>query len=86
MKNFFAVVHHVEAQAFGMTFPDLPGCIAASDEFAGIYRAADEALRLWFEDMPFVEPSSLHDLRAREDVQAELAAGAVLIQIPFTAP
>lgn len=86
MKYFIAVVHQFEAQAFGMTFPDLPGCIAASDEFSGIYRAADEALRLWFEDMPFVEPSSLNDLRAREKVRAELAAGAVLIQIPFTAP
>lgn len=86
MKYFIAVVHQFEAQAFGMNFPDLPGCIAACDEFSGIYRAADEALRLWFEDMQYVEPSSLDELRAREEVQAELAAGAVLIQIPYTAP
>lgn len=83
MKYYTAIIHHDEGSAFGVTFPDLPGCFAAADDWAGIPAAATEALDLWFEDMPDVDPSSLDQVRARDDVKAEMAAGAVLMPVPY---
>lgn len=50
MKQFVGVVHHEGDSSFGVTFPDLPGCFAASDTMHGIVAAGVEALALWFED------------------------------------
>ena len=83
MRYFIALVHQDEGSAYGLTFPDLPGCFAASDTWDGIPAAAAEALDLWFEDQPDVEPASLDALRRRDDVVAELAAGAVLMPVPY---
>lgn len=83
MRYFTAIIHHDEGSAFGLTFPDLPGCFAASDSWDGIPAAAADALDLWFEDMPNVEPTSLDVLRKRDDVRAEIEAGAVLMPVPY---
>jgi hypothetical protein len=32
MKYFYAVVHKDEGSAFGVHFPDLPGCFSAADD------------------------------------------------------
>lgn len=83
MRYFIAIVHKDEGSAYGLTFPDLPGCFSASDDWAGIPAAATEALDLWFEDMPDIAPASLDGIRSRPDVTAELAAGATLLTIPY---
>lgn len=83
MRYYTAIVHKDENSAYGLTFPDLPGAFAAADDWDGIPAAAAEALDLWFDDMPEVEPASLDAIRKRDDVAAELAAGAVLMPVPF---
>ncbi|KEP67865.1 CopG family transcriptional regulator [Thioclava dalianensis] len=83
MHYYISVVHQEENSAYGLSFPDLPGCFAASDTWEGIPQAAVEALDLWFEDQPDIEPSSLEALRARQDVLDELKEGAVLMPIPY---
>lgn len=83
MRYYTAIVHKDEGSAYGLTFPDLPGAFAAADDWNGIPAAATEALDLWFEDMPDVAPASLEDIRRRNDVAAELAAGAVLMPVPY---
>lgn len=83
MQYFTALIHKDDGSAYGLTFPDLPGCFAAADNWDGIPAAAAEALDLWFEDMPDVEPASLDDIRARDDVRSELAEGAVLMPVPY---
>jgi len=80
MKTFFALVHKDADSAYGVTFPDLPGCFSAADELADVMPNACEALELWFEDEPLVEPRSL-DAITRE-VAEELAAGAFLLAVP----
>lgn len=85
MKYFTALIHRDDDSAYGLTFPDLPGCFAAAEDWAGIPAAAAEALDLWFEDMPDTEPASLDEIRSREDVKAEMAAGAVLMPVPYIA-
>ncbi|MGR3376075.1 type II toxin-antitoxin system HicB family antitoxin [Salipiger abyssi] len=83
MRYYTAIVHHDEGSAYGLTFPDLPGAFASADTWDRIPDAATEALDLWFEDQPDVEPASLDDIRKRDDVAEELAAGAVLMPVPY---
>ncbi|KFI24127.1 type II toxin-antitoxin system HicB family antitoxin [Paenirhodobacter enshiensis] len=78
-----AIVNHDEGHAYGLTFPDLPGAFAAADTWEDIPKAAAEALDLWFEDQPDVSPASLDAIRKRADVAEELAAGAVLMPVPY---
>ncbi|NGM46286.1 ribbon-helix-helix protein, CopG family [Rhodobacter sp. SGA-6-6] len=81
MRYYIAIVHQDGDSAFGLTFPDLPGCFAAADSWDAIPAAATEALDLWFDDQPDVEPSSLDALRLSQ--KDALAAGAVLLPVPY---
>lgn len=83
MRYFTAIIHQDEGSAYGLTFPDLPGCHAAADSWNDIPAAATEALDLWFEDMPDVKPAALDTLRKREDVAQAVAAGAVIMPVPY---
>ena len=83
MRYFTAIVHKDDDSAYGLTFPDLPGCFAAADTWDGIPAAAADALDLWFEDMPDVDPSSLDEIRQRKDVAEAVAEGAVLMPVPY---
>jgi predicted RNase H-like HicB family nuclease len=59
VKIFYGIVHKDEDSAYGVTFPDLPGCFSAADDDSDIIANAAEALELYFEDSEEVEPSSL---------------------------
>jgi predicted RNase H-like HicB family nuclease len=83
MRYYTAIIHKDENSAYGISFPDLLGCFAAADTWDGIPAAATEAIDLWFEDQPDVEPASLGDIRQRQDVAAELAMGAVMMPLPY---
>lgn len=85
MKYFTALVHQEGDSTFGLSFPDLPGCFAAADSWDGIPAAAAEALDLWFDDMPDVDPAPLDVVRQRDDVAAAMAAGASLMHVPYIA-
>lgn len=81
MNYYYAVVHKDADSAYGVHFPDLPGCFSAADDEAALVPNACEALELWFEDADAVSPPrSLQAIRtlATED----LAAGAFLIAVP----
>jgi predicted RNase H-like HicB family nuclease len=84
MKTFLALVHKDPDSAYGITFPDLPGCFAAADDQACILRKAVEALELWFEDASSVPPRGPEAI-ARE-VADDLAQGAFLIAVPLVQP
>ena len=53
-------VHKDEGSAYGLTFPDFPGCFSAADELADLPRMAQEAVEVHFEgeDMAIPEPSA----------------------------
>ncbi|OYW16150.1 MAG: CopG family transcriptional regulator [Novosphingobium sp. 12-64-8] len=81
MKYFYAVVHKDADSAFGVHFPDLPGCFSAADEIEQLVPNACEALELWFEDATEeVEPRSLDEVRSR--AAADLAEGAFIVAVP----
>lgn len=80
VKYYYAVVHKDEDSAYGVSFPDLPGCFSAADDIEDVLPNACEALDLWFEDQAEVAPMRLDQAQAaaREDI----AAGAFLIAVP----
>ena len=77
MRYFYAIVHKDEDSAYGVTFPDLPGCFSAADRIEDVVPNACEALDLWFEDEAMVEPRSLDAARA------DLDQGAFLVTVPY---
>lgn len=80
MKHFYAIVHKDTDSAFGVEFPDLPGCFSAADSMEEVLPNAVEALELWFEDEPLVEPRALEAVQA--DAGEQLAQGAFLLAVP----
>lgn len=80
MKYYYAIVHKDEDSAFGVEFPDLPGCFSAADRMEDVIPNACEALDLWFDDQPEVKPSRLDQVR--EGAQDALASGAFLVAVP----
>lgn len=80
MKYYYAIVHKDDDSAFGVEFPDLPGCFSAADKIEDVLPNACEALDLWFDDQPDVDPRRLDQIKdmARE----ALAQGAFIIAVP----
>ncbi len=82
MQYFHAVVHKEGDSAFGVHFPDLPGCFSGADELEDVIPNAIEALSLWFEDGDAVgAPSPVE--RIRDLASADLAEGAFLVMVPW---
>ena len=84
MKSYLALVQKDAGSAYGLTFPDLPGCFAAADAEGDILRNAAEALELWFEDAAAVTPRGPEAIAA--EVATDLAKGAFLIAVPLVQP
>ncbi|MFT4014731.1 MAG: type II toxin-antitoxin system HicB family antitoxin [Paracoccus sp. (in: a-proteobacteria)] len=80
MKTYLALVEKDADSAYGIRFPDLPGCFSAADDEKDILPNAVEALELWFEDMPQTEPRPLSAIKS--ECAPELAGGAFLIAVP----
>jgi len=83
---YYALVHKEPGSAFGLSFPDLPGCFSATDDEADIVTAAQEALSLYADDKTaLAPPSPLETLRALPQVQLELLEGAAILAVPMPA-
>ena len=81
MRPIIGVVHKDEGSAYGVSFPDAPGCFAAADELDGLIPAAVEALTLWAEGGELPRPRDMEVIRA--EVADELVAGAALVAVPL---
>lgn len=85
MTHYIAVVHQDGESAFGLHFPDVPGCFSAADGLDDLLTNASEALALHLdgEDLPDARP--IDAVRADDDVMRDLAEGAFLVTVPFQA-
>lgn len=83
MKYFYAIMEQEGDSAYGVTFPDLPGCFSAADRVEDILPNATQALELWFEDQNEVAPSRLDQVRSM--AADALAAGGTLLAVPLIA-
>ena len=80
MTYFYALVRKDADSAFGVEFPDIPGCFSAVDRIEDVLPNACEALELWFEDSADIQPMPLEAVRSH--FAADLADGAFLIAVP----
>ena len=79
---YWAIVHHDDGSAYGVSFPDVPDCFAAADEEEGVMAAAIDALDDYFSEAGNLpQASALHDVR--QALAEDLAEGAYLIQVPL---
>jgi predicted RNase H-like HicB family nuclease len=81
MIVYHAIVHKDEDSAWGVHFPDLPGCFSAADDLADVQANASEAVMLYLEGERAPEPSAIEKIR---DMAADdLAEGAFLLAVPY---
>jgi predicted RNase H-like HicB family nuclease len=90
MKPYIGIVHEDPDSAYGITFPDAPGCFSAADEMDDVFAMAAEALALWSEGMEEDGHASppqrdLSEIRADPECQESLADSAFLIAVPAPA-
>ncbi len=84
MRHYIALVHQEEDSAFGVQFPDLPGCFSASDDAEGLLPNAQEALALYLEDeTDWPTPRTVEAIRSDAEVRSALAEGAFLLAVPL---
>ncbi|MYK57115.1 MAG: CopG family transcriptional regulator [Rhodospirillaceae bacterium] len=79
--HYVAVIDKDPGSAYGVRFPEVPGCYSAADSFDDIVPNAIEALSLFFEDGEPVPPRGIEAVR--EQVADSIAEGAVLMMIPY---
>ena len=78
---YVAVIDKDADSAYGVRFPEVPGCFSAADTFGEIVPNSIEALSLFFED---TQPAPAQGLESvREQVADDIANGAVLMMIPL---
>ena len=79
--HYVAVIDKDPGSAYGVRFPEVPGCYSAADSFDDIVPNAIEALSLFFEDGDPAPPRGIEAVR--EQVAGSIAEGAVLMMIPY---
>lgn len=91
MTHYVAIVEEEEGKAYGVWFPDLPGCFSAGDTLDEAMTNAAEAVELWAEAMiesgQKIPPArSLAELRQDPEIADELKRYMVaLIPLPAAA-
>ena len=83
MHYFIAVVHQDGNSAYGVHFPDVPGCFSAADDISDLLTNASEALSLHLEGEFLPEARPLEAIRADEGVAKDLGEGALLLAVPL---
>jgi predicted RNase H-like HicB family nuclease len=77
MTHYIAIVEEEDGKAFGVWFPDLPGCVSAGDTSDEAMANASEALALWVDvarqnGSPVPSPRSLTELKSDAAVADEM--------------
>jgi predicted RNase H-like HicB family nuclease len=72
MRYPIAIEEGNDRQAYGVVFPDLPGCYSAGDSFDEAVANAEEAALLWLEDHlekghGAPAPSKIEDLKGKRE-------------------
>jgi predicted RNase H-like HicB family nuclease len=84
MRQYIALIHKDADSDYGVSFPDLPGCVTAGVNLDDARRMAEEALALHLEGMeadgdPIPEPSSLEAVMADRENHDGVA---ILVKAP----
>lgn len=87
MKPYIAIVHKDPDSAYGLTFPDAPGCFSAADEMDDLFATAEEAIALWTEAMiadrqTIPAPRDFSELQGDPEWAESFADAALVIAVP----
>ena len=87
MPGYIALVHKDEGTSYGVSFPDVPGCIAAGDTFEEAVANAAEALSFHFAGMRadgdvVPAPRSFEDLKHDPEFVDDSADAIVTMVTP----
>ena len=83
MAGYLALVEQDEDSAFGVTFPDVPGCFSAADDADRVLSEAIQALELHLEGEEAPKARSLAELKQDPEVKEALKSGAYLLAVPY---
>ena len=89
MRKYLAIVHHDEGSAYGVWFPDLPGCYGAGETEDEALACAKKSLLLFAQDAEddgeeLPAPRTLSDLRKDEVVCASLnESNGFFVSVPL---
>ena len=83
MRFYIGLVHQDSDSAFGLQFPDVPGCFSAADALEDLLPKASEALALHLEGSPLPKARTLHEVQADTFVIKELRNDAFLMAVPL---
>ena len=83
MRYYIGVVYQDGDSAYGVHFPDVPGCFSAADVMDDLLPNASEALSLHLEDEALPDARPLNAVRADDAVAKDLGEGAFLLAVPF---
>jgi predicted RNase H-like HicB family nuclease len=89
-KYYLGIVEKDPDSAFGIWFPDMPGCFPAADEFDDLPRVAAEILRQHVEALEsnsrtVPQPRSIADVLAGKETKKALRSGATTMLVPLLA-
>jgi len=87
MSGYIALVHKDEGTSYGVSFPDVPGCVSAGDTFEEAVANAAQALAGHFALMQadgeaIPEPRSFEQLKRDPDFAEESNGAIVTMVIP----
>lgn len=91
MPGYIALVHKDEGTSYGVSFPDVAGCIAAGDTFEEAIANAAEALAFHFQSMRadgdvIPAPRSFEDLKQDPEFVEDSADAIVTMVTPQRTP
>ncbi len=91
MAGYIALVHKDEGTSYGVSFPDVPGCISAGDTFEEAVANAAEALAGHLALMrthgdPIPAPRSFEELKRDRKFVADAADAIVTVVQPQRMP
>lgn len=86
MTRYLALVEH--GRAFGIVFPDCPGCVAMAEGFDEVIENGVAALREWMADRVAAglappAPRGIAELRADPALAEDFAADPVVASVPL---
>ncbi|MXX88998.1 MAG: CopG family transcriptional regulator [Boseongicola sp. SB0677_bin_26] len=82
MTRFVGVANKQPETAWGIWFPDVPGCTSAADSLDDLFPNACLALEFHLEGADVPVPRTAEEIMKFQDVRDDLAGGAVLLMVP----
>lgn len=86
MKPYIGLVHKDGTSAYGISFPDAPGCFSATDTLDDVFVGAEEALTLWRDGLaeaglPLPPTRDLSAIRSDPEWAEAFADAALVIAV-----